>query len=141
MLASTNYIRSETVNRGERRIYRRHTWLSERVSKEELSCGSCHGEIKTGEKYAVTINLSRLCKHCYADMPESVALASIGFEGMKCVSCVARFYRDIAIYDFGDAAVIINESGCEYRFRDVSEAQAFVDATYAMSGLMIGALA
>ena len=141
MLASVNFSRSVMVNRGERRIYHRHTWLSERIATAERTCRSCGRQIEIGEKYATTINLAPLCRNCYAEMPEQVALASIDFEGMKCVACVARFYRDIAIYDFGDAAVIISENGAEYRFESVGEAQAFVDATYAMSGLVIGALA
>lgn len=141
MLASTNYNTSSYCSDGTR-SYRRDTWLSESIApRDGIPCRQCHREIKKGEKIAVTMNFTCLCPNCYADMPQNIAEASIAFTGGKCVTVKGTLYRGVFLYDFGVTVVIVSESGDEYRFENMDEAHGFIDATYAMTGALLGALA
>ena len=55
---------------------------------------------------------------------------------------VGRLYRSTFIYKLPTSEIfVLGEAGLKYDFLTVSEAEAFIDATLAMSRLLIGVLA
>ena len=134
MLASYRLSRSTLNNRGESRTYRRETWLSERIMKQSGHyCSNCLNEIPAGVKYAATDCFLRLCQNCYGNLPEALALATVTIDDSKCITVRYSTYRGVDIHDFNDCAVIFSEGGFLYRFRDLNEAQACVDAAISMA--------
>lgn len=114
------------LNDGSRIFYRDYD-LYERQADRDTSCSKCHGEIKTGQTYAAG-NHYRYCQNCYTDMPEAAARKPIRFDDTKLIAAVGRTYCGVILIDFGDAVIHIDRGGREFRFRDMDEARAFVDA-------------
>ena len=135
MLATYRFVRSTLNNRGQSRTYRRETWLSERVLRPNdlaRTCASCYAAISTGETYAVS-DYHRYCQNCYGELPEKLAEASVTIDAIDCVYVAAREDQGVTIHDFIDCAVVISASGSTYRFRDLAEAQACLEAARAMA--------
>lgn len=135
MLASHCFVKSILKNRGESRTYHRATYLAERVmSAAALGrfCSTCHSEIQTGETYAVD-SYSRYCSACYGEMPAALAEATITTDGIGCVRVARREHRGVEVHDLHDCAIVFGDAGQEYRFRDLAEATACIDAALAMT--------
>jgi hypothetical protein len=62
-------------------------------------------------------------------------------ETKRIALCAGRDYRGVLIYETGLGAVVYGENGARYELESISEAEAFIDATLAMCGSLIGALA
>lgn len=139
VLATRKFVRSGNVDR-QYTLFRRETHLLQGKAYREFTCGGCRKTIATGESCAAG-NWLHYCPDCYQPLPERVAQVAIRFDGLELYPYQLREYRGRDLHDFGAAVVIQGDEGQEYRFVGVPEAQAFVDATYALAGSLLGALA
>jgi hypothetical protein len=141
MLASIRLSKCTMQNRQEAYIFSRRVFLSEKVMRNSgCFCYECNQEIAVGDTYAAADFPVRLCRLCYADMSSEQAYASVKLPYHTRIH--ANVYRGVIIHDLGhNGCAIIREDGTRFDFSDMGEAQAFIDATYAMCGGLLGALA